>query len=338
TLEVDTGTLLTPEELSPGIEKILHRLARLVPAARACLLINEGWRAVLPSAQTGFSDEFVRQLEELRASEYLSELAYRGGGVTTLHNLAQGTDPVAPAAGGQLARVREALSREGVRSLTALNLQTRENNFGVIVIPHTRKRLCSSSQTRLLLGVALQVGMTLENYVVMHEAHRRSKEYELLTEIGKAISSRLDKDEILLTVRKELGQLFDTSYFYIAFQEGEEIHFELEFNDGHLQRKRSRKLANGITEYIIRTGQPLLVRYEMDKTRERIGARFVPGRPAKCFAGVPIFLNGKPAGAMAAMNVEREFAYEQRDLELLRTVAGQVAVAVENARLFADQQ
>jgi len=338
TLEVDTSTLLSPEELRPGMEKILKRLARLVPAGRACLLINERWRAVLPSAQTGCSEEFLHQLEELRASEYLSEQAYRGGGVGTLHNLPQGAEAVAAAAGEQLARVREAMSQEGMRNLTVLNLQTRENNFGVIVIPHTRKRLCSSSQTRLLLGVALQVGMTLENYVVMHEAHRRSKEYELLTEIGKAISSRLDKDEILLTVKKELGQLFDTSHFYIAFQEGEEIHFELEFSDGQLQHKRSRKAANGITEYIIRTGQPLLVRSEMDKTRERIGARFVPGRPAKCFAGVPILLNGKPAGVMAAMNVEREFAYEQRDLDLLRTVAGQVAVAVENARLFADQQ
>ncbi|HET7748859.1 MAG TPA: diguanylate cyclase [Terriglobales bacterium] len=338
TLEVDTRTLLSPEELSPGMEKILNRLARLVPASQAFLLVNEHWRAVLPSARYGLSDEFLHQLEELRASEYLSELAYRGGGIATLLNLAQGTEPVAPAGSGQLERLQNVLVQEGIRNLTALNLQTRENTFGVIVFPHAGKRLCSSSQTRLLLGVALQIGMTLENYVVMHEAHRRSKEYELLTEIGKAISSRLDKDEILLTVQKELGQLFDTSHFYIAFQEGEEIRFELEFTDGHLQQKRSRKVANGITEYIIRTGQPLLVRSGMDKTRERIGARFVPGRPAKCFAGVPIFLSGKPAGAMAAMNVEREFVYEQRDLELLRTVAGQVAVAVENARLFADQQ
>ncbi|HEY6937168.1 MAG TPA: diguanylate cyclase, partial [Terriglobales bacterium] len=338
TLEVDTRSLLSPGELRPGMEKILNRLSRLVPASQACLLINERWRAVLPSAQCGLSDEFLSQLEELRASEYLSELAYRGGGIATLLNLLQGTEPVTPAGNGQRERLQNVLTREGIRNLTALNLQTRENTFGVIVVPHAGKRLCSSSQTRLLLGVALQIGMTLENYVVMHEAHRRSKEYELLTEIGKAISSRLDKDEILLTVQKELGQLFDTSHFYIAFQEADEIRFELEFTDGHLQHKRSRKLANGITEYIIRTGQPLLVRSEMDKTRERIGARFVPGRPARCFAGVPIFLNGKPAGAMAAMNVEREFAYEQRDLELLRTVAGQVAVAVENARLFADQQ
>ncbi|HLK33983.1 MAG TPA: diguanylate cyclase [Terriglobales bacterium] len=338
TLEVDTTTLLSPEELRPGMEKILKRVAELVPAAKACLLVKERWRAILPSVQCGLDDEFLHKTEELQASEYLSELAYRGGGVVTLRNLSPGPEPVALAGGGQAARLQDMLLQNRIRNVTALNLQTRENNFGVMVFAHDRKRPCSSSQARLLLGVALQIGMTLENYIVTHEAHRRSKEYELLTEIGKAISSRLDKDEVLLTVQKELGQLFDTSYFYIAFQEGDEIRFELEFIDGRRQAKRSRKVANGVTEYVIRTGQPLLVRSEMDKTRERIGVRFLPGRPAKCFAGVPILLNGKAAGAMAAMNVEREYAYEERDLDLLRTVAGQVAVAVENARLFADQQ
>ncbi|HEV2114578.1 MAG TPA: hypothetical protein VGR48_01035, partial [Terriglobales bacterium] len=152
TLEVDTSTLLSPEELRPGMEKILNRLARLLPAAQACLLMNERWRAVLPSAQCGFGDVFLPQLEELRASEYLSELAYRGGGVATLHNLPLGTEPVTPATGAQLSQLQDALLKEGIRNLTALNLQTRENNFGVIVVPHAAKRLCSSSQTRLLLG------------------------------------------------------------------------------------------------------------------------------------------------------------------------------------------
>ncbi len=41
---------------------------------------------------------------------------------------------------------------------------------------------------------------------------------------------------------------------------------------------------------------------------------------------------------MAAMNYEREFAYENRDLEVMETAAGQVAVAMENARLFAEEQ
>ena len=64
----------------------------------------------------------------------------------------------------------------------------------------------------------------------------------------------------------------------------------------------------------------------------------MPPRPAKCFCGAPILLGGKPAGVMAALNTEREYAFEQRDLEVMQTAAGQVSVAVENARLFAEEQ
>ena len=41
---------------------------------------------------------------------------------------------------------------------------------------------------------------------------------------------------------------------------------------------------------------------------------------------------------MVAMNPDREFGFEQRDLDVLVTAAGQVSVAVENARLFAEEQ
>ena len=41
---------------------------------------------------------------------------------------------------------------------------------------------------------------------------------------------------------------------------------------------------------------------------------------------------------MAAMSTEREYVFEQRDLEVMQTAAGQVSVAVENARLFAEEQ
>ena len=41
---------------------------------------------------------------------------------------------------------------------------------------------------------------------------------------------------------------------------------------------------------------------------------------------------------MAVRNTEREFVFEQPDLEIMQTAAGQVSVAVENARLFAEEQ
>src|SRR5262249_15203947 len=62
------------------------------------------------------------------------------------------------------------------------------------------------------------------------------------------------------------------------------------------------------------------------------------GPKAKCFCGVPLFINGKPVGVMAALNYDREFVYDERDLELLRTAADQVAIAIENARTFQREQ
>src|SRR4029077_2428139 len=73
-------------------------------------------------------------------------------------------------------------------------------------------------------------------------------------------------------------------------------------------------------------------------TRSRLGVTYIPEQPAKCMIAVPIFLGHKPSGVMVAMSTEKEGLFEQRDLEVLTTAAGQVSVAVENARLFAEEQ
>src|SRR5437660_359431 len=338
TLGVDPRRLLSAEDLVPSMTAVLDRLVNPLPTRRAVICIAEQWRGVLPSVQRGFSPEFVQKLEKTGAGEYVCELAYRRGGFFTFRDIFDMTEPLPALPGGRFEDFKRVLAEENIRHLTAVSLQTREHNFGVILFPHAQLRVFGSSNLRLLIGLALQIGLTLENYVVMHDAQRRTKEYELLTEIGQAISSRLDQDEILRTIQKELGQLFDTTSFYVAFQEGDEIRFELEIENGLVLPKRTRKASNGLTEHILRTGQPLLIRSDLEKVRDRLGVSFVPGKPATCFCGAPILLGGRPAGVMAALNTEREFLFEQRDLDVMQTAAGQVSVAVEIARLFQDNQ
>src|SRR5579862_4939107 len=338
TLGVDPMRLLSAEDLVPSLQNILDRLVAPLPTTRAVICISERWRAILPSVQRGFSPELITKMEKSGAGEYIAELAYRRGGFVTFHNFAEMSEPLPAFPGGRFEQFRQALAAENIRNITAVSLQTREHNFGVIFFPDAARHMFGSSNLRLLIGLALQIGLTLENYVVMHDAQRRTKEYELLTQIGQAISSRLDQDEILRTVHKELGQIFDTGNFYVAFEEGDEIRFEFDVENGQIMAKRSRKLDNGLTEYILRTGQPLLIRADLEKTRERLGVTYIPPHPAKCFCGAPIMLGGKPAGVMAAMSSEREYVFEERDLEVMQTAAGQVSVAVENARLFGEEQ
>ena len=338
TLGVDPTRLLSAADLVPSLQSILDRLVAPLPTGRAVIYVSERWRATLPSVQRGFSAELTSKLEKSGAGEYIAELAYRRGGFVSFRSVREMSEPLPVFPGPRFEQFRQVLAEENIHHLTAVSLQTRENNFGVILFPHVSGRMFGSSNLRLLIGLALQIGLTLESYVVMHAAQRRTKEYELLTQIGQALSSRLDQDEILRTVHKELAQIFNVNDFYVAFQEGEQICFALEVDHGRFLPKRSRLVENGFTEYVIRTGQPLLIRSAIEKARERLGVTFLPPSPAKCFCAAPILLGGRPAGVMAALNPEREYGFEQRDLEVLQTVAEQVSVAVENARLFSEEQ
>jgi GAF domain-containing protein len=311
-LDVDPMRLLSARDLAPSMQSILDRLVAPLPTNRAVICISERWRAVLPSVQLGFSADFPTSLDASGAGEYVCELAYRRGGFVTFRNLAEMPEPLPAFPGGRFEQFRRSMTAENIRNVTAVSLQTREHNFGVVLFPHAERRLFGDSNLRLLIGLALQIGLTLENYVVMHDAQRRTKEYQLLTQIGQAISSRLNQQEVLRTVQKELGQICDTANFYVAFQEGDAIVFHLEVEDGQFLPRRQRKVDNGLTEYMLRTGQPVLIRSDLDRARERLGVSFVPKRPAKSFCGAPILVNGKATGVMAAMSPIREYIFEQR--------------------------
>jgi diguanylate cyclase (GGDEF)-like protein len=338
TLGTDPRRLLSANDLAPSLQAFVDRLVSPLPSRRAVIFITAQWRSTVPSVQKGFSPEFLEKLQKTEAGDYITELAYRRGGVVTFRNLSDLEEPLPALSGGKFAAFKQALLSEGIGDMMAVSLQTREHNFGVILFPHAERGMFGSSNLRLLIGLSLQIALTLENYVVMHDAQRRTKEYEMLTEIGQAISSHLNPDEVLRTVQAELGQIFDTSCFYVAFQEDEEIRFELESEDGRILPKRSRKIANGLTEHVLRTGQPLLIQSELEKVRADLGLDFIPPRPARSFCAVPILLGGKPAGVMAAMSSEREYQFQERDLAVMQTAAGQLGVAIENARLFTEEQ
>ena len=122
-----------------------------------------------------------------------------GGGGTTpgayqlLPPVARPTsEPLPSGAIGRFADLKKTLTEAEIRNLTAVSLQTREHAFGVILFPHAERKAFGTSGPRLMVGLALQLGLTLDNYLIAHDAHRRTQEYELLTEIGQAISSRLN--------------------------------------------------------------------------------------------------------------------------------------------------
>src|SRR5882762_1258687 len=186
TLGVDAGKLLDAPQLVPNIEFILDRLLTAVSGKRAMLCAAEPWREIIPSVQRGFPPDLLGEFEASGGANYLCQLAFRRSGFVELRNLADLAEPVPAVAGEGFENFRQVLLRHGITDITAFSLQTREHNFGVVLFPGGVRRLFAASQVRMAVGLALQIAMTLENYITTHAAHRRTQEYELLTQIGQA--------------------------------------------------------------------------------------------------------------------------------------------------------
>lgn len=171
------------------------------------------------------------------------------------------------------------------------------------------------------------------------EQRRRAEEFALLAEIGSVVASRLDPQSAVTAIYEGLQRVLAPSAFYVAFldEAAQSVQFEVEAEAGQVLPRRQRAITRGFTEHIINTGQPLLIKTDLEKHRDAI--RVVPvGRPAKCFCGVPIKIGGRFTGVLAVLHYEKENVYNERHLEILQVAARQVSVAMENARIFAQEQ
>lgn len=182
-----------------------------------------------------------------------------------------------------------------------------------------------------LVGAGLLTLLLALPYIL--RTRRKMREYQILTQVGQAVSARLDHDEILRTVHRELGRICDTSNFYLAFRHGDNVHFDLEVHNGNVLPKRVRPIRSGFTEHILERREPLLVRANVAERRRELGLEPLR-KPTKSFCAVPIFIAGQAVGVMASISRDRENAYDERDVELMRTTAAQLAIALENARRF----
>ena len=325
------------EDAAPHMQKLLDRLLAILGLERGMVCIRKELRDTFPTVERGVSRNVAEVIERQSGANCFSDVAAAKGGIATVVDLDQQLASLTEELREKALPIRSAFAAEGIEAFTVASLKTSDREIGALVFPHARSQTLSTSRTKLLKALTAQIAMTLQHYLVVRESQRRSREYQLLTQIGQAVSSRLNADEVLADIYKGLAQLFDVQNAYVAFRQGDDIRFDLEVEAGEVKPKRLRKWAGGLTEYIITSGQPVLVRENMDGARVALGAIGM-GKQTKSFCGVPIFRGEEAVGVMAVLDYEREHAFGERDLQVLATAAGQLAVAIENARLFAEEQ
>jgi PAS domain S-box-containing protein len=168
---------------------------------------------------------------------------------------------------------------------------------------------------------------------------RRNAELTALNQIGQALNKLAKLDDILELIFTVIGQVLDNRNLFIALYDrsSQTISFPVYAINSKRIFGGDRPLSNGITDYIIRTNTPLLVKHNLAEALAQRGIDLI-GTASRSFMAVPMCLGDKVIGVIALQDYDRENAYDEQQLELLTTMAAQASTALENARLFDQVQ
>jgi len=187
---------------------------------------------------------------------------------------------------------------------------------------------------------AAQAATALENARLFEEIQVRAEELVVLNEMGRALTAQLNVGEVLDNIYRYVSQLFDATNSYVALYDAEtdEISFPLAVENGQRVEWAPRRSGNGLTEYVIRTANPLLIQHDVsDYIAELEGVEQI-GHTAESWLGVPMLIGDRVLGVITVQSYEPGRLYTERNRDLLVASASQAAIAIQNAYLFEEEQ
>ncbi len=226
------------------------------------------------------------------------------------------------------------------RSEMALPLISRGQVIGAMTIQSARPADFAHEDITVLQTMTDQLATAIENARLIEATRRRAEEMTALNELSQALTTRLDVDGVVEEAYRQISRVMDTTDFYISLYDPakNEVTFPIEVMNGKLAKTSSAMRANeGFTGYLIRTRKPLLIQNSGPDQEAKLGIEnvtFRPGQWAVCWLGTPLLVGDRMLGTIAVMSYSDPQAFGEHDRDLLTAIASQVAIAIQNARLF----
>ena len=222
------------------------------------------------------------------------------------------------------------------KSWLAVPMIVENRAIGAIVVENQRKpRAFGENGLRVLSSVARQTAQAVENA-------RLVERLNALYKMGPELSSRIRLGEpaILRLIYEQASELMDTSNLYVALYDSatDIVRFPLMYVDGRSTQVESRSGGKGRTEWIIRTRKPIFIETRDESVkwyREQEGTDYIQ-EPFASWIGVPMIARDEVLGVIATYHKTQDYVYTKDDQEILSLMANQAAVALENARLYAN--
>ncbi|SDT95021.1 GAF domain-containing sensor histidine kinase [Desulfobacula phenolica] len=184
-----------------------------------------------------------------------------------------------------------------------------------------------------------EMGLSGELLILRDIANEKrfAKNNEAMLKISMALPEYTDLEDLLDYISSEIKRLLDTKGALVILldEEKQEFFFQGAAYDDTATLKRIKEIRFSIHDLasgnVIKTGEPLIVN---DTSRD---LHIYPSRDMKFghdfknYVIVPIKSNDRRIGVLAAYN-KTVGIFEHTDVELLETIAGTVALSIENAR------
>ncbi|MEP6995247.1 MAG: PAS domain S-box protein [Acidobacteriota bacterium] len=155
--------------------------------------------------------------------------------------------------------------------------------------------------------------------------------------IAATTSSADDIDEFYAAIHGIVGELMYAKNLYVALYDppSNTLSFPYCIDEAD-SRPAPKKLGKGLTEYVLRTGQPLLVSEENFKEMEERGDVELVGSWSVDWLGVPLKRGGTTFGVLVVQSYDPRFRFGSAEKEMLTFVSQQIAVALERKRVQDD--
>ncbi|HZD56931.1 MAG TPA: GAF domain-containing protein, partial [Anaerolineales bacterium] len=232
---------------------------------------------------------------------------------------------------------KQQLMAEGMRSILNVPLNSRGELIGSLNLGHTSPNAFDAGHVEVAQELANSLAVALQNARLLQESQHQAQELAGLYETSLAITSVLETGALLERLYKQVEQMLspDTFVAVLCNPGDQDVRVALVVEeDERLHEYDNMRLPledGGLTGWVLSNRSVLLVG---DMERDPLPVQPKHGsRPARAWLGVPLIARDQLVGAISVQSFQPH-AFDDHHQRFLESLAAQVAITVENARLF----
>jgi len=248
---------------------------------------------------------------------------------------------------GRFPGLKRILSELNIGSSCTLPLTTAHRRFGVIEFGSSLPNAYSDEEVSFLSLVADHVALTIEGALNFEEARRaqadlqsNNERLKLLLDLTNHIVSNLDLRDLLRAISASVRRVMKCDAVGVMLPNSEGTHLRVSAQDfpeskGYTKEETLIPIDGTPPGIAFSTGKPMAGKLEDFPSfdAEAMNPGKAEGFKIACF--VPLISRGQVLGLLGLGRFE-ENPFTQDDVDFLSQVAGQVAIAVENALAYGE--